>query len=360
MITKTKSASSKPPPPSRHSSHTSESNQSDGGDEGSGAESPAGGSDRVQHYNFAANKIQLTGPVPEELYIEYFPFRPVIKTFYTKAGLRGRIMNRALKHQYRTLYSYDRNTEYGILDTKDNPTSISRRLLELTHWGQGGRVFTYVITVDGEWRFTETGKEFGIQMLSKHTMHSCVSIHITFAGEFFMRAKKHHGHYVLADEHVSHHNRHGREGHIEDFELVIDNDSGTYRPDQKKLPKLKEFLEKSLAGLDVSVAHCFDDDHQAEKKAHAEEKEKSGRLRFKQASLKSNDSDSEASISSSDEEELTTGYVGRKKRIKRKAIRKLQGSDADERPHSAHEDKLKRGEKENMDTSGRRRRNESF
>jgi len=41
--------------------------------------------------------------------------------------------------------------------------------------------------LDGQLRFTETGKEFGIDLLSKHTMHSDVSQYIAFSGEFFIR-----------------------------------------------------------------------------------------------------------------------------------------------------------------------------
>jgi len=287
------------------------------------------------------------------MFVKYVAFRPVIKTFYTKAGISGRLMNRALRHQYRTLYSYDRHTEYGIVEHD----TIAKRFLELAHWGQDGRVFTYVITVDGEWRFTETGKEFGIQMLSKHTMHSRVAIHVAFAGEFYVRVKKYYHHHIPSDDHHEHHNRHGREGHVEDFELVIDNDSGTYRPDKKLLPMLKEFMEKNLEGLSVAVADCFDDKHQEEKKTHAKQKEIQ-RRRFKQASLHSNDSsDSEASISSSDEEELTTGRIGRKARMKQKAMMKLQGYGESDRPSTSHDykEESKETEKENGEASGRRR-----
>jgi len=48
----------------------------------------------------------------------------------------------------------------------------------LDFYDQGGRIFTYVLTLDTKWRFTETGMEFGIDMLSKHTMHSDVSQYI--------------------------------------------------------------------------------------------------------------------------------------------------------------------------------------
>lgn len=43
------------------------------------------------------------------------------------------------------------------------------KFLDLVHYDLGGRVFAYVLTLDSLLRFTETGKEFGIDMLSKHT-----------------------------------------------------------------------------------------------------------------------------------------------------------------------------------------------
>ena len=57
----------------------------------------------------------------------------------------------------------------------------------MVHYDEGGRIFTYVLTLDGLLRFTETGKEFGIDLLSKHTMHSDVNIYIACSGEFFVR-----------------------------------------------------------------------------------------------------------------------------------------------------------------------------
>ena len=54
----------------------------------------------------------------------------------------------------------------------------------------GGRVYTYIITLQGEWRFTETGSEFSIQFLSKHSMHSDFSQEVACAGEFFVRRRR--------------------------------------------------------------------------------------------------------------------------------------------------------------------------
>lgn len=53
---------------------------------------------------------------------------------------------------------------------------MTLQFLDMVHYDTGGRLFTYVITLDGMFRFTETGKEFGIDLLSKHTMHSDVQV----------------------------------------------------------------------------------------------------------------------------------------------------------------------------------------
>lgn len=59
---------------------------------------------------------------------------------------------------------------------------MTLQFLDMVHYDTGGRLFTYVITLDGMFRFTETGKEFGIDLLSKHTMHSDVQVSLTAVG----------------------------------------------------------------------------------------------------------------------------------------------------------------------------------
>lgn len=118
--------------------------------------------------------MQLTGPVPNELYHRYVEFKPFVASMFTAKGLRGRILNKALKHQHERIYSFDKQTEYGTIDGPGDDLTL--RFLDMVHYDQGGRIFTYVITLDGMFRFTETGKEFGIDLLSKHTMHSDVNV----------------------------------------------------------------------------------------------------------------------------------------------------------------------------------------
>jgi hypothetical protein len=353
---------------------------------------------RVGRYSFAATKIQLSGPVPPELSQRYVAFRPIIKTFYTKSGLMGVVLNRALKHQYRSIYSYDKFTTYGICSPEHS--TLARHFLDFTHWGTGGRLYTYIITLDGEWRFTETGKEFSIQMLSKHTMHSCVSEYVAFAGEFFVQRREsapplQHSHSHLLpprsqsrlhtltnsitnrysrrsrrdlsgtgddgnspdressqspheDEQGSEHHHHEPELNIDHYELVIDNDSGTYRPPPHKLQFLRRFLEKNITGLHIVAADAFDEAHIRVKKEHVMATPR--RARFKQPSnsigSSSDDSDLEdtdrvrrrrrrgrgwrrraSDVWSNDEKELQTGKIGVGRRVKKFVWEKVENVD---------------------------------
>ena len=165
---------------------------------------------------------------------------------FNAKSLRGRILNRALHHQHSRVYNYDRTTVYGSFPAPSKDMTL--QFLDLVHWDKGGRIFTYVLTLDGLWRFTETGKEFGIDMLSKHTMHSDVNIYIAFSGEFFIRRLK--TPRQSPDDPETHPPADIGGGPPSEqlphdpayYALVIDNDSGTYRPNPKLLPQLKEFL----------------------------------------------------------------------------------------------------------------------
>lgn len=278
--------------------------------------------------------MQLAGPVPEHLYHRYVEFRPFVAGMFTDRSLRGRILNRALHHQHARIYNYDRSTVYGSFEKPCE--EMTKNFLDLVHYDQGGRIFTYVITLDGHWRFTETGKEFGIDLLSKHTMHSDVSIYIAFSGEFFIRRVKHSKRNQSASpdpatqtitststtaEHPEQDERPKSSGSKEppkdpqSYELIIDNDSGTYRPNAEMLPQLKEFLATNLPGLKVATLDCQADEEKMTKlkNEQRERKKNSGQnITYLQ-------NNSTSSISSSDEEKLDamqSGGPGRENKAK--------------------------------------------
>ncbi|KAF2456670.1 hypothetical protein BDY21DRAFT_415391 [Lineolata rhizophorae] len=278
------------------------------GSKDSETEAKSNGRRAAQRYNFQANQIQLRGPVPSELYHRYVEFKPFVKGMFTRKGIAGILLNKALHHQHARVYNFDRNTVYGMCDAPCK--ELTMQFLDLVHHDRGGRIFTYVLTLDALFRFTETGKEFGIDMLSKHTMHSDVSVYIAYSGEFLVRRLKHP------------HRRPPEEGgrnqtHPPDdigggppdedpprdperYELIIDNDSGTYRPSGALLPQLRRFLEANLPGLKIVALDCLKDAALMDKLKgeQRERKRREGRpIIYTQRS-------STGSISSSDEEAL--------------------------------------------------------
>jgi hypothetical protein len=162
----------------------------------------------------------------------------MIGMMFTAHGPRGRILHKALHKQHDRVYNYDKSTEYGSFKACSEEASL--QFLKMAHFDEGGRIFTYVLTLDGLMRFTETGKEFGIDLLSKHTMHSDVATYIACSGEFFIRRLARPD--ASSDPEPSeatHPNQELPGGPPHDvpphnprhYQIIIDKDSGTYRPD---------------------------------------------------------------------------------------------------------------------------------
>ncbi|TVY23517.1 hypothetical protein LHYA1_G007300 [Lachnellula hyalina] len=263
------------------------------------------GKPKTEKYDFQANQYQLQGPVPAELYHRFVEFKPFVKGMFSKAGLRGRVLNKALHHQHAHVYNFANSTEYGVVPPRSKEASL--QFLKMVHFDEGGRIFTYVLTLDGLLRFTETGKEFGIDLLSKHTMHSDVNIYIACSGEFFNPTQ------TPTSPGGPPHSPPPKSP--ESYELIIDNDSGTYRPKGDLLPKLKEFLNANFPGLHVVVKECTDEKLTKMKQGQRERKKKEGN----NVTMVQNSDDD---ISSSDEERLDGGIA--KKTGKQRALEALE------------------------------------
>jgi len=242
---------------------------------------------------------------------------------FSKRGPRGRILNKALHHQHAHVYNFSNKTEWGIVPPKSEEASL--QFLRMVHFDEGGRIFTYVLTLDGLLRFTETGKEFSIDLLSKHTMHSDVAVYIACSGEFFVRRLKHPERHTDDPGQETHPDKDIKGGPPESsppqepshYELVIDNDSGTYRPDASVLPLLKKFLNENFPGLHVVTKACDDTELDKMKKEQVNRKKKEGsNVQMVQ--------DSDGEISSSDEEELDRNGGGTKKSKKGQAYEVLE------------------------------------
>lgn len=266
--------------------------------------------------------MQLMGPVPSELYHRYVEFKPFVAGMFQAQSLRGRVLHKALHHQHQRIYNFDRTTLNGTFPRPCH--ELSWKFLEFVHYGQGGRIFTYVLTLDGQLRFTETGKEFGVDLLSKHTMHSDVSIYIAYSGEFFVRRRKHHRRHhspsrpswhTESDFPVEEENEPEEipevSTELSDYELFIDNDSGTYRPNAEKLPLLREFLVLNFPGLHVTTLDCQQD---AERMGQMKDEQRALKKEQGHVAYVQQSSASSLSISSSEEEELNERSGQGKKR----------------------------------------------
>ena len=102
-------------------------------------------------------------------------------------------------------------------------------------------VYTYVIAEhDQSFRFSETGAAFFVDFASKHALHSNCAESVYYSGEFHPRPKGGWEHFSddIPDDKVK-------------WELVIDNNSGTYAPDPKMLPQLRALMEYNFADFEV-------------------------------------------------------------------------------------------------------------
>lgn len=286
--------------------------------------------------SFQANQLQLQGPVPPDLYHRFVEFKPFVKGMFSNAGLRGRILNKALQHQHARVYHFNANTEYGVVAPRSEEVSL--QFLKMAHFDEGGRIFTYVLTLDGLLRFTETGKEFGIDLLSKHTMHSDVNMYVAHAGEFFIRRLADPSVPAEAPQQATHPNEDvpGGPPHAppprdpRQYVLMIDNDSGTYRPDKTLLPQLQEFLQANLPGLQVVVKDCADEQQvRMKEEQRARKKAEGGEVVLVQRR------GSSFSISSSEVERLEA---------RRKKTKRERAFEAVEDPRGVVKGVVKRGE----------------
>ena len=134
---------------------------------------------------------------------------------------------------HRMLYARSTRDAFGIIQSRED-------VLALLQGGNGAAghrikpaVYTYVIaSQDDSFRFSETGAAFFVDFASKHALHSNCAETVRYSGELHPRPAGGWEEFndEIPDSQIS-------------WELVIDNNSGTYSPDPKMLPKLKALLE---------------------------------------------------------------------------------------------------------------------
>lgn len=102
-------------------------------------------------------------------------------------------------------------------------------------------VYTYVIAVaDSSLRFSETGAAFLVDFASKHALHANCAESVRYSGEFHPRPVG--GWAKFSDEIPD---------SMVQWELVVDNNSGTYSPNKDDLVRAQMTFEYNMPGLVV-------------------------------------------------------------------------------------------------------------
>jgi len=175
--------------------------------------------DQVQHWNRSHRPAQAIFQGP------------------TSIALRS-----AIQASHRLLYARSVSNAFGVIESTedvftlfsiDGTASHTRRIKPA--------VYTYIISTDDDsLRFSETGAAFFVDFASKHALHSNCAKAVRYSGEFHPRPVGGWARFsdAIRDEDV-------------EWEIVIDNNSGTYSPDPALLPKVKEIVELNFSGFRV-------------------------------------------------------------------------------------------------------------
>ncbi|KAI6027200.1 hypothetical protein EDC04DRAFT_2718308 [Pisolithus marmoratus] len=156
---------------------------------------------------------------------------------------------------HRMLYARTVTNGFGVISNWDAVLSLlcggvrsaSDRSKSYAHRVKPA-VYTYVVSADDDTlRFSETGAAFFVDFVSKHALHSNCAENVRYSGEFHPRPVGGWENFSddIPDDAVG-------------WELVFDNNSGTYAPDAGLLPKVKEIMEFNFPGLNA-VVHSHDE-----------------------------------------------------------------------------------------------------
>lgn len=152
-------------------------------------------------------------------------------------GKSSAVMRTAVQMQHSYLYGGASGIKPLVMMRKDLLEVTGNLLdgsdfLELMEYGirRGKpRMFTYVLMPERLY-MAETGAKFFRDMMSKHAMHCSASPQVVYAGELHFRRSP----IGSGDPELT---------------LVLDNNSGTYAPNEKDLPLVAEVFRRNFAGL---------------------------------------------------------------------------------------------------------------
>ncbi|KIM31665.1 hypothetical protein M408DRAFT_327138 [Serendipita vermifera MAFF 305830] len=162
-------------------------------------------------------------------------------------------VRQGIKAAHDILYSRTTENGYGIIEGKADILSIlhgggasrpnqhqSEHQVALSHRVKPA-IYTYAISMDdNSLRFSETGAAFFVDFASKHALHAKCATSVWYSGEFHPRPKG--GWENFSDD---------KRDEDVDWELLIDNNSGTYAPDKAMLPTLQKMLEYNFPGFNI-------------------------------------------------------------------------------------------------------------
>ena len=148
---------------------------------------------------------------------------------------------------HRMLYARTTTNNFGVIKS-------SQDIVNILHGGKTGSraahrvkpaVYTYIISADDDsFRFSETGAAFFVDFASKHALHANCAEAVRYSGEFHPRPENGWENFSddIPDAEVK-------------WEIVLDNNSGTYAPDPMMLAELKELFEYNFPEFKI---HTFD------------------------------------------------------------------------------------------------------
>lgn len=159
-----------------------------------------------------------------------------------KLALKGGFGGFLVETMHSVLYDPKKGDEYGII-------WHFRDLLKLLRSPKKGglpsrvkpMIYTYIFSADDDtFRFSETGPALLNNLASKHALHADCNTKVRFSGEFHPRPKGGWSNFSdrMPDDEA-------------EWELVIDNNSGTYAPNKSLLPAVKGLLELNFPGIQV-------------------------------------------------------------------------------------------------------------
>ena len=173
----------------------------------------------LQHWNTtypAAQRIFGTGP--------------------TSLALRS-----SIQAGHRMLYARSTRNGFGTIDTAADMLALLAGGRASPHRVKPA-VYTYIVSVDDDTlRFSETGAAFFVDFASKHALHANCAEMVRYSGEFHPRPA---GGWAAFDENAQ------SDDEVK-WEIVFDNNSGTYAPDKALLPGVRELMEYNFPSFGI-------------------------------------------------------------------------------------------------------------